>query len=161
MAGAVAILHIIWITFLPFLELRASIPVGFALMGTSSWLTIAVIAIAANFVLGILLFYIADICINLLTRLRFMKRIYDRTIERVQKKAHKGVEKYGVIGLALFVGVPLPGSGVYSGVLAAKIFGIRFRDYAIAIAIGVLLAGAAVTLVMLTGASAFSFLIKT
>ena len=62
-------------------------------------------------------------------------------IKKTQDKVYKYVEKYGVLGLAVFIGIPLPGSGVYSGALGAYLLGFRFRDFMRGAVIGVLIAG--------------------
>lgn len=152
--------QIIGITMLPFLELRASIPAGILLLGPDAWLFVAAVAITANIVLGFLLFFFVELIIKVLTKVSLLDRLYQRTILRIQRQASPYVHKYGTIGLALFIGVPLPGSGVYSGVLAAKVLGFRFREYALAMVIGVCIAGAAVTCVMLSGSAAFSLFIR-
>ena len=64
------------------------------------------------------------------------------------------------MALALFIGVPLPATGVYSGMLAAYVMGLDFKRSMIAAALGVLIAAVIVTVVTLTGAEAWSFLIK-
>ena len=81
-------------------------------------------------------------------------------IIRNQKKVHKYVEKYGVLGLGLFIGVPLPGSGVYSGALAAYLLGFKFKEFFKAAIIGVLIAGVIITLISTAGNTALYFLIK-
>jgi hypothetical protein len=65
-----------------------------------------------------------------------------------------------VLGLAVFIGVPLPGTGVYSGVLAAWLLGMRFRDTVWASFLGCVMAGAIVTGVVASGNEAFGFLTK-
>ena len=59
--------------------------------------------------------------------------------------------------LAIFIGIPLPGSGVWTGALAAYLLGVRFRDFAIACVIGVLIAAAIVTAVTLGLLNGFAF----
>ncbi len=55
------------------------------------------------------------------------------------------VEKYGAIGLAMFVAIPLPVTGAWTGAVVAYVFGIRFRQSFLAICIGVVIAGSVVT----------------
>ena len=66
---------------------------------------------------------------------------------RTQKNIQKSVDKYGELGVALFIGVPLPGSGVYSGALGAYVIGLNFKKFIIADIIGVLIAGTIVTII--------------
>jgi len=66
-------------------------------------------------------------------------RLYLKYVERVRKKAHPYVEKWGFLGLVVFVAIPLPGTGVWTGSLAAYIFGIKKRKTILALIIGGLL----------------------
>ena len=56
------------------------------------------------------------------------------------------IERYGPIGLALFVAVPLPITGAWTGSAAAYLLGFSFKKAFPAITIGVLIAGGVVTL---------------
>ena len=153
------ILNLIWITLLPFLELRASIPYG-VFKTELSLLTIFLVCVITNIVLAPIVYFILDNIVGLFTKIKFIDRIYQKIVIRTQRRVHKYVEKYGVLGLALFIGVPLPGSGVYSGALAAYLLGFRKRDFFMAAVIGVLIAGTIVLLVSTAGNSALSFMIK-
>ena len=61
------------------------------------------------------------------TPLRKIAHLYLYYVERVRKKAHPYVEKWGFWGLFIFVAIPLPGTGVWTGALAAYILGIEWR----------------------------------
>ncbi len=67
----------------------------------------------------------------------------------------KFTEKYSALGLALFIAIPLPGSGVYMGTLGAFVLGLERKKFLIASAVGVTLAGIIVTLLTMTGMSIF------
>jgi uncharacterized membrane protein len=155
------ILILILITFLPAFELRASIPWGYydnnAELGL--WSMIAV-CLAANVALAPVVWVFLDKGIHLFLRVRWIDDLYNRVIGKARDRVHPYVERWGTLGLALFIGVPLPGSGVYSGGLGAYLLGFGFRQYLIASVLGVLIAGAIVTAVVLSGASAFHFLVK-
>ena len=153
------ILNLIWITLLPFLELRASIPYG-VFKTELSLLTIFLVCVLTNIVLAPIVYFFLDNFVNLFTKIKFIDRIYQKIVVRTQRRVHKYVEKYGILGLALFIGVPLPGSGVYSGALAAYLLGFRKRDFFMAAIIGVLIAGTIVLLVSTAGNSALGFMIK-
>jgi uncharacterized membrane protein len=81
-------------------------------------------------------------------------------VEKTRKKIHAGVEKYGEYFLIIFIGIPLPGSGVYSGALGAYLLGMSFRKFIIANIFGVLIAAAAVTIAVLSGSEALKFFFK-
>lgn len=154
------LLTIAAITLIPFLELRASIPYGIITYGRENWLFIFIVAILANILIGIIIYILLDWIILILTKIRFVKRIYDKYIIRLQKKIDKGVVTYGILSVGLFIGIPLPGTGVYSGALVAKLLGMKKRHFFLATIIGVLMAGIIVTIVMLSGASALEIFIK-
>jgi uncharacterized membrane protein len=68
-------------------------------------------------------------------------------IDRRTEKQQQTVNKYGFIGLTIFVAVPLPMTGVWTGAAVAYLLGIRKRYAFFALLLGVMLAGALVTLV--------------
>ena len=73
------------------------------------------------------------------TPLRKFAELYLRYIGRVRRKAHPYVERWGFLGLVVFVAIPLPGTGVWTGSLAAYLFGIGKREAIPALIIGGLL----------------------
>ena len=155
------LVYLVLLTFLPGVELRLSIPVGLwntpiplPFVGTVNGLglpllEVLLVVIIANLVLGIFLFFALDFLVRLFTRVQFIKEIYNRLVARTQKRVGPYVEKYGTIGLALFIAIPLIGSGVWTGAFAAYLLGMRFRKFLVAEIIGVLIAGAIVTLISL------------
>ena len=153
------ILKLVLLTLLPFLELRASIPYG--ILSTSlPWLMVFIICVLANLMLAPLLYLFLDKVVHIFFRVKRFEKFYHKTVEKTQKKIHKYVEKYGVWGLALFIGVPLPGSGVYSGALGAYILGFSYKEFLKAAIVGVLIAGTIVTAVSLMGNGTFDFVLK-
>ncbi|MBT4823870.1 small multi-drug export protein [Candidatus Woesearchaeota archaeon] len=154
------ILELIGVTLLPGLELRASIPFGI-LQTELHWFSVFIICVIVNILLGIVVYFLLDKVVHLFFFWEWFHRIYHKIVERAQKKVHKYVEKYGTIGLGLFIGIPLPGSGVYTGALGAYVLGFGYKRFIIASTIGVLIAGIIVTAIMLTGSELFHFLVKT
>jgi len=134
------ILYTIIITILPAIELRGAIPVGIAL--GIPVLTAAAISTIVNILIIFPIFFGIDRFLGYFRRYEFVNSI----ITRVQAKTEKYVEKYGALGLLLFVAIPLPGSGAYSGCLAAYLFNVDRKKSYLAIAGGVIAAGALVTL---------------
>ena len=153
------ILQLILVTLLPFLELRASIPYGILVLNMD-WIAVFVICVITNILLAFLVYFFVNYVMHLFLRIKFVHKLYHKVVERTQKKIHPYVEKYGVIGLALFIGIPLPGSGVYSGGLGAYLLGFELKDYIVASIIGVLIAAVIVTIVSVTGSN-FAIFIKS
>ena len=154
-----AILILMLITLIPTLELRASIPYGI-LRGDMHWWAVVIVCVVTNIVLGPLVYLFLDKVMGLLLRFEWLKRIYGRTVKRTQRRIQKPVDRYGEMGVALFIGIPLPGTGSYSGALGAYLLGLGYRKFIIANVIGVLMAGSIVTAVVLSGVEAFRILIK-
>ena len=152
---------LVLLTLLPCLELRASIPVGLwsrpievPFFGQVSGLGLSILEVlplvlVVNILLGLFLFVFLDSLVRLFTRVQFIRVIYNKLVERTRRKASKIVEKYGTIGLALFIAIPLPGSGVWTGALAAYLLGMKLKKFLVADIAGVLIAGLIVTLATL------------
>ncbi len=153
------LLWVILLTLAPTLELRAAIPYALLVARWHPVLT-AVVCIAFNTALAPLVWLFMDKGMHILLRIRWLDRLYQRYSAKKAHKLQRYVDRYGILGLALFIGVPLPGTGVYSGCVAAWIVGYRFRDYLLASFLGCLIAGTIVTLVVASGSEAFSFVYK-
>jgi len=145
-----SVLVLIAVTMIPALELRASIPWGiFKMKDTLSWPLVALVCVIANIILGWLVFLVMGPAFNFIRRWGWFDRNIWPVLERTQHKIHPFVEKYGELGVALFIGVPLPGSGVYTGAFGSYLIGLNKKKFAIANVIGVLIAAIAVTSVCL------------
>ena len=153
------ILILIGLTLLPFLELRASIPYG--IISTDlNWISVFFICVVTNIILGPIIYLLLDKIVFVFTKIKIIDQLYQQYVQRTQKKIHKYVDKYGLLGVSIFIGIPLPGSGVYSGALGAYLLGINFKKFLIASIIGVLIAGILVTIISLTGVEMFELFIK-
>jgi uncharacterized membrane protein len=150
---------LILITLIPTLELRASIPFGI-LKGDMPWWVVVIICLSTNIILGPLVYLFLDKAMALLLRFGWVNRAYRRSVERIRQRMEKTVERYGEIGVALFIGIPLPGTGSYSGALGAYVIGLGYKRFILANIIGVMMAGAIVTAVVISGAEAFRVLIS-
>lgn len=133
-------------TFVPALELRASIPLGFfSMRDVLGWPAVVAVCTVANIVLGWLVFAVMGPLFSALRRWdRFDRRVWP-VLERTRHRLHPYVEKYGEMGVAVFIGIPLPGSGVYTGAFGSYLLGLDRRKFAVANVVGVLIAAAAVT----------------
>ena len=145
-------LCVFFCAMLPIIECRGAIPLGWGL-GLPWWQT-ALFSLAGNLlpVPFILLFIRAILKWMRESRVKFFANTaawLDRKIEK-----HKGtIEKYSYWGLVLFVAIPLPGTGAWTGTLAASILDLDFKKSCAACMGGVLLAG---TIMLLISLGAFS-----
>jgi uncharacterized membrane protein len=142
-------LVVLIISMLPVSELRGAIPVGINLLGFP-WYEVYFLAFIGNMipVPVLLLFY--NGFYRLVSRITPVKRYLDWVMERTRRRGGI-IEKYKRIGLMLFVAVPLPVTGAWTGCFAAILFRIKFRDAFLSITAGVLIAGAVVTCLSLLG----------
>lgn len=142
----------ILISCLPVAELRGAIPIAllqYQMHPAEAYL----LAVIGNMIPVIpLLLYLEPVS-NYLRRFRFWNKFFDWLFTRTHHNHSATFEKYGTVGLAIFVAIPLPATGAWSGCAAAFVFGIGFRHALAAITAGVLIAGAVVTTVTLGGIS--------
>ncbi len=78
-----------------------------------------------------------------------LKRLFIRYVESLRRRSHDQVEKYGFLGLVLFVAIPVPGTGAWSSSIVAYLFGMEWKRSLATIVIGVLCAMAIVTMLTL------------
>ena len=139
-------------SMIPIIELRGAIPLGAALdvHPVLNYL----LAVAGNLLpVPFILLFIRKI-------LDWMEKIrcFEKIVKWLRTKAEKGrgkVEKYAVIGLAIFVAIPLPGTGAWTGSLVAALMGMRFPKAMISAIVGVLCAGVIMSLVSYGVVAAF------
>jgi uncharacterized membrane protein len=132
-----------FVSALPVAELRGGIP--FALASGIEWKQAYMICAAGNFLPVVPLVFFLDPLASFLGRWRPMDRFLERMFARTRRKG-KIVERYEALGLMLFVAIPLPITGAWTGAVAAFLFGVRPRYSIPAIIAGILTAGVIVTL---------------
>ncbi|HLB69681.1 MAG TPA: small multi-drug export protein [Candidatus Methanoperedens sp.] len=147
-------LAVLLIATLPVFELRASIPVAIFEYGFDPF-TAFYISIIGNMIPVIpLLLYLEPVS-NFLRRWKIWDKFFTWLFSRTYHKHNVRFEKYGSIGLAIFVGLPLPATGVWTGCAAAFVFGFKFKNAIMAIFAGVLIAGILVTTGIILGVRIF------
>ena len=146
------------LTFLPLLELRFGIPYAYA--NHIPPLAGSLYCIALNLLIAPLVFLFLNTLHSFFYRFNRYRKLFDRIVERTRKKIHAKIEKYGYLGLLLFVAIPLPVTGAYTGALAAWIFDMNPRKSSFFIGIGVIIAGIVVSIVAYFGIEALSIFVK-
>ncbi len=131
-------LCVFFCSMLPIIELRGAIPLGAAL-DLHPMVNYGLSVVGNMLPVPLILLFIRKI-------LDWMERLPhgQAVVLWLRDKAEKGrgkVEKYAVVGLALFVAIPLPGTGAWTGALVAALMGMRFSKAMISVACGVLFAG--------------------
>jgi len=131
-------------SMIPVVELRGAIPMGIALGLTP--LNSSILSFLGSMVpVPFILFGIRPV-FDFLRKTKLFKGLVDRLTERSLSKHGHRVQKFGAIGLMIFVVIPLPGTGVWSASLIAALLDVRFKWAFPAILVGNLIAGIIVML---------------
>ena len=137
-------LYVFMCSMIPIIELRGAIPLGFS-QGLSWWQSYC-LAVVGN------LLPVPFILLGIRGVLSWMKRenILPGFVNWIEGKGRRGsskVLKYSTFGLLIFVAVPLPGTGAWTGALIASLLNMRFKNAMLMITLGVLISGCIVTVI--------------
>lgn len=135
-------IRVFLIAALPIIELRGAIPIGVA-MGMHPIHSAIVSLLGSMLPVPFILFFMKPIFAQM-RNFEISRRLADWITKRTERKA-KNVKKYSLYGLVLFVAVPLPTTGVWTGSLAAALFNLRIKHAFIAILTGNIIAAFIVT----------------
>lgn len=151
-----------WATFLismiPLTELRASVPIALEVYKMSIWQT-WLIAVAGNMFPIFFILYLFPILHDWLMKKKFIGNFLKKKMESAENKFSGQYAKYGAIALIIFIGIPLPLTGAWTGALIAFIFNIPFRKSVPLILAGVCLAATIVTIVTVFAGGAVRWLV--
>ena len=125
------------VSMVPLIELRGGLPVAYAL-GMSIWLAVPICIIANMIPVPLILWFITPI-FSALKKTKLFRPMVEKLEARAMGKSER-VEKGWFWGLALFVGIPLPGTGAWTGALIASMLNIPFKKAFPAILLGVIIA---------------------
>lgn len=142
-----------WAVFLtsmiPVVELRGALPLAINLFHIP-WYKAFLISFIGNIIpVPFILVFLRPIT-NLLCKINTFKKFFDWLFERTRKKSSV-IEKYEELGLMIFVAIPLPGTGAWTGALLAYLMDIDFKKSIFFIGLGVFVAGIIVTSLCLIG----------
>ncbi|MFH1307913.1 MAG: small multi-drug export protein [archaeon] len=142
-------------TLMPVTELRVGLPlaVDFAQTNNLPIIPIFLLIVLINILLIVLIFLFLDFLHESFLKIKFYKKGFNYFLLRIRKKADK-IENNKVyyqkfIVLALFVAVPLPGTGAWTGCLIAWLLDLERKRSIISISIGVIIAGLIILLASL------------
>ena len=136
----------ILISATPVIELRGGMPYGI-FMAEMHWGAVFLLCFVPNVIAGMLAYELMGPVFYVLRKWGWFERSIWPFFEKKQYKLKPYVEKYGELGVAVFIGVPLPGTGAYTGAVGSYLLGLKRRKFYIANFIGVLIAGIAVMLI--------------
>lgn len=141
------------VSMVPVVELRGGIPFGVA-AGLPVWMAFLAAVIGNIIPAPFILVFIRRIFAWMRRRLPRLNSVVDR----LERKAHlkgKAVTKYQYLGLAIFVAIPLPGTGAWTGALVGAFLDMRLKKAMPAIALGVVVAGLLISVLTYGVASLF------
>ena len=133
-------------SMIPIIELRGAIPMG-AAFGLPWWQSYALSVIGNMLPVPFILLFIKGM-IGWMSRSKigFFNKVANFLLRKVEKKRDK-IEKYSFWGVALFVGIPLPVTGAWTGSLVAAMIDMKFWKALVSCLIGVMIAGVIMTVI--------------
>ena len=139
-------LCVFFCSMIPIIELRGAIPMGFA-FGLEWWQSY-ILAVIGNMlpVPFILLLIKAILTWMSRSKIKFFNKIAAWLNKRVEKRRGQ-IEKYSFWGVCLFVAVPLPVTGAWTGSLVAAMIDMKFWKALLSCLLGVMIAGVIMTLI--------------
>lgn len=145
-------------SMLPVIELRGAIPMAYAF--GLPWWQAYLISVAGNMIPVPFILLLIKAVIGFMTRskLKILNKIAAWLVRKVNKNREK-IEKYSFWGLCLFVAIPLPATGAWTGSLVAAMIDVKTWKAMLSTFLGVLIAGAVVTLIVYGGIGFLAWLI--
>ncbi len=137
------------ISSLPIVELRGSLPVAINLFNMPWYWALFLAILGTMLPVPFLLLFLEKLS-QLVSKTDKGRRFVIWLFQRTRRRGGL-IERYERIGLALFVAIPLPFTGAWTGSLCAFLFGLSFRYSLISIFIGVVIAGVIITSLSLLG----------
>ena len=138
-------ISVVFVAMLPIIELRGALPIAIGL--DLNWGTAIVLSIIGNMIpVPILMLFFGRVE-KFLRRWKVFRIFFDRLFESTRRKGERKVQVWGEIGLILFVAVPFPVTGAWTGTLAAYLLKLNRKKAFLSIFVGVTIAGFIMTLV--------------
>ena len=134
------------ISMVPLIELRGAVPVGLSTLWGEPMqlLPLYAICIIGNMLPVPIIFFFARKVLEWGADKKYIGKFFTFCLEKGEKGGKKLQETAGkglFVALLLFVGIPLPGTGAWTGTLAASILDMDFKSSVLAVMLGVILAG--------------------
>ena len=136
-------------SLMPVTECRLTIPFGILVFGLP-WYIVMPICVLSNALIGVFLVLVLDKLITVFSKVAMLKTIIDKLIVSSKGK-YKKYNRFKSSGLLLFVGIPFPGTGAWTGALISYVIGLHKGLSMIAIVQGVILSGIIMTILSLSG----------
>ena len=149
---------VVFLSFLPVSELRGAIP--FAIANHIPWYTAFSVAVFCNAMVAPVCWIFLSTLHRLFLKMAWYKRFFERFIGRARNKLHSSIERWGWLGIAMFVAIPFPLTGAWTGTLGSWVLGLSKRKTMLAVIMGVLTSGIIVITAVQLGIQALTIFIK-
>ena len=150
-------LFVFLVSMVPLIELRGGVPIAVG-MGLDYFTALAVCVIGNMLPVPIIYFFARKV-LEWGRDKRYIGKFFAYCIEKGEHGGQKLKARGGrgglFIGLMLFVGIPLPGTGAWTGTLAASFLNMGIKSTTLAVSLGVVIAGIIMGIVSLTGVHVF------
>ena len=165
-------LAVLFVSCFPLIELKGAIPIGMSeAFGMELWET-ALIAYLGSTLMSVILFFLLIPVFNLLKKIKPIRRLVEKIEGTLSDKAQKIAAKTNgsaeaearkilMWSLFLFVAVPFPVTGVWTGTAIAVFLGMKFKETFLPIALGNLVAGGIITLLTFLFGAYVDYIIYT
>ena len=137
---------VFFLSMIPITELRASIPIGIEAYHLAIW-KVWIIAVLGDFLPALFLLWVMPQLHDFFIKSKVFGKMFGKKLKQAEKAFSGKYAKYGALGLIIFVGIPLPFTGSWTGSLASFIFDIPFKKSWPLILAGVCMAATVVTLI--------------
>lgn len=139
-------LCVFFCSMLPIIELRGAIPMG-AAFGLPMWETYLIAVVGNMLPVPIILLFVKRVLTWMAgCRVKVFNKVANKMFEKAEKNREK-IARYAFWGLTLFVAIPLPATGAWTGTLVAALFDMKFWKSVLSALVGVLIAGVVMSLV--------------
>lgn len=145
------LLEVFILSMTPIGELRLAIPVGLAIYKLNPLIVLPVSVLGSIMPAIFILFFFEKFSLYFSSKSAHLKKFFDWWTIRTRAKHSEKIEKYGAIGLLIFVSIPLPFTGVWTGSLLATLMNLHIKKSLLAIFIGTTMSGILVTSAVLLG----------
>lgn len=134
-----------FMAMLPIVELRGAIPVGTAL-GLSVRYSFFLAVLGNLIPVPFIIVFVRRVLTWLQTKSEWLDKLINKKLEKTMQQSSI-IYKWELLGLAIFVAIPLPGTGAWTGALLAALLDLRLKNAFPAIAVGVLIAGIIISII--------------
>ncbi len=145
------LLQVFLLSMTPIGELRLSIPMGILVYNLSAF-SVFFVSVIGNLVPAVfLLLFLKEVSVYLSKKSIIFKKMFSWWENNAREKHISKIQEYGAVGLALFVAIPLPLTGAWTGALLATMMNLPLKKSLPAILFGVISAGIIITTMIIFG----------